>query len=125
MSVVWFNSNLARKHLFFQLVTFVILSGAFCANSIEWGVSAFAGGLARWLPNIVFMLVIRLQKAKEEGESVHIAWFFALGAGLKVVTTIAVLVIALGVFKAALIPLALSYLVVLIVQIVAPTIIKR
>lgn len=71
------------------------------------------------------MLLTRLQKAKEEDEPVRIAWYFALGAGLKVVTTIAVLVIALGVFKAAFTPLGLTYLAVLIVQIVAPAVIKR
>lgn len=125
MPVIFYNRKLDCKHLSFQLITFVILSGAFCANSIEWGASAFAGGLACWLPNIVFMLLTRLQKAKEEDEPVRIAWYFALGAGLKVVTTIAVLVIALGVFKAAFTPLGLTYLAVLIVQIVAPAVIKR
>ena len=125
MPVILYNRTLDCKHLSFQLITFVILSGAFCANSIEWGASAFAGGLACWLPNIVFMLLTRLQKAKEEDEPVRIAWYFALGAGLKVVTTIAVLVIALGVFKAAFTPLGLTYLAVLIVQIVAPAVIKR
>ncbi|KLN98045.1 F0F1 ATP synthase subunit I [Moellerella wisconsensis] len=125
MPVILYNRKLDCKHLSFQLITFVILSGAFCANSIEWGASAFAGGLACWLPNIVFMLLTRLQKAKEEDEPVRIAWYFALGAGLKVVTTIAVLVIALGVFKAAFTPLGLTYLAVLIVQIVAPAVIKR
>ncbi len=125
MSVSLYDNKYAVKQLSFQLITFVILSGAFCANSIEWGASAFAGGLACWLPNIVFMLLTRLQKAKEEDEPVRIAWYFALGAGLKVVTTIAVLVIALGVFKAAFTPLGLTYLAVLIVQIVAPAVIKR
>lgn len=103
----------------------MILSGAFCANSIEWGASALAGGLACWLPNIVFMLLAQFQKAKGEDEPVRIAWFLALGAGLKVVTTIAVLVVAFGVFKASLTPLGLTYLAVLIVQIVAPAVFKR
>ncbi|MEQ5186195.1 F0F1 ATP synthase subunit I [Providencia zhijiangensis] len=124
MSVSLYGSN-ASKQLSIQLITFVILSGAFCANSIEWGASALAGGLACWLPNIVFMLLSRLEKAKEEDEPVRIAWFFALGAGLKVVTTITVLVVAFGVFKASITPLGLTYLAVLIVQIVAPAVVKR
>ncbi|CAG9406258.1 F0F1 ATP synthase subunit I [Providencia alcalifaciens] len=124
MSVSLYGSN-ASKQLSIQLITFVILSGAFCANSIEWGVSALAGGLACWLPNIVFMLLSRFEKAKEEDEPVRIAWFFALGAGLKVVTTITVLVVAFGVFKASITPLGLTYLAVLIVQIVAPAVVKR
>lgn len=124
MFVSLYGSN-ATKQLSIQLITFVILSGAFCANSIEWGASALAGGLACWLPNIVFMLLSRFEKAKEEDEPVRIAWFLALGAGLKVVTTIVVLVVAFGVFKASLTPLGLTYLAVLIVQIVAPAVVKR
>lgn len=66
MSVSLYGSN-ASKQLSIQLITFVILSGAFCANSIEWGASALAGGLACWLPNIVFMLLSRFEKAKRRG----------------------------------------------------------
>lgn len=36
MFVSLYGSN-ATKQLSIQLITFVILSGAFCANSIEWG----------------------------------------------------------------------------------------
>ena len=125
MSVSLYDNKYAVKQLSFQLITFVILSGAFCANSIEWGASALAGGLACWIPNIVFMLLAQFQKAKGEDEPVRIAWFLALGAGLKVVTTIIVLVVAFGVFKASLTPLGLAYLAVLIVQIVAPAVFKR
>ena len=125
MSVSLYDNKHAAKQLSVQFITLVILSGAFCANSIEWGASALVGGLECWLPNIVFMLLAQFQKAKEEDEPVRIAWFLALGAGLKVVTTIVVLVVAFGVFKASLTPLGLTYLAVLIVQIVAPAVFKR
>ncbi|MCE1776992.1 ATP synthase subunit I, partial [Enterobacter hormaechei] len=64
------------------------------------------------------------QKAKDEEVPVRIAWSFAVGEGLKVIITIAVLVVALGVFKAAFAPLGLAYLAVLIVQIIAPAVIN-
>ncbi|WP_036772332.1 F0F1 ATP synthase subunit I [Photorhabdus australis] len=124
MSVSLYNGKIALKLLFLQLMTFVILSAAFCTKSIEWGASAFAGGLACWLPNTIFMLFASLQKAKEEDVSVRVAWSFAIGEGLKVIIAIAVLIVALGVFKAAFVPLGLAYLVVLIVQIIASAVIN-
>ncbi|MCG3470314.1 F0F1 ATP synthase subunit I [Xenorhabdus bovienii] len=122
MSVSLYSGRIALKLLLLQLMTFVILSVAFCTRSIEWGASAFAGGLACWLPNAIFMLLTRFQKAKEEDVPVRIAWFFAIGEAAKVVITIAVLIVALGVFKAAFAPLGVAYLAVLIVQIIAPAV---
>ncbi|CDH22712.1 MULTISPECIES: F0F1 ATP synthase subunit I [Xenorhabdus] len=122
MSVSLYSGRIALKLLLLQLMTFVILSVAFCTRSIEWGASAFAGGLACWLPNAIFMLLTRFQKAKEEDVPVRIAWFFAIGEVAKVVITIAVLIVALGVFKAAFAPLGVAYLAVLIVQIIAPAV---
>ncbi len=54
----------------------------------------------------------------------RVAWSFAIGEGLKVVITIVLLIVALGVFKAEFIPLGLTYLAVLVVQIVAPAVIN-
>ncbi|CBJ79184.1 membrane-bound ATP synthase subunit, F1-F0-type proton-ATPase [Xenorhabdus bovienii str. Jollieti] len=122
MSVSLYSGRIALKLLLLQLMTFIILSVAFCTRSIEWGASAFAGGLACWLPNAIFMLLTRFQKAKEEDVPVRIAWFFAIGEVAKVVITIAVLIVALGVFKAAFAPLGVAYLAVLIVQIIAPAV---
>ncbi|OTA16011.1 ATP synthase F0F1 subunit I [Xenorhabdus vietnamensis] len=122
MSVSLYSGRMVLKLLLLQLMTFVILSVAFCTKSIEWGASAFAGGLACWLPNAIFMLLSRFQKVKEEGSPVQIAWFFAIIEGIKVVITITVLIVALGVFKAAFTPLGVAYLAVLIVQIIAPAV---
>ncbi|MDE9466644.1 F0F1 ATP synthase subunit I [Xenorhabdus bovienii] len=122
MSVSLYSGRIALKLLLLQLMTFVILSVAFCTRSIEWGASAFVGGLACWLPNAIFMLLTRYQKAKEEDVPIRIAWFFAIGEVAKVVITIAVLIVALGVFKAAFAPLGVAYLAVLIVQIIAPAV---
>ncbi|MEX0446734.1 F0F1 ATP synthase subunit I [Xenorhabdus sp. SGI246] len=122
MSVSLYSGRIALKLLLLQLMTFVILSAAFYTRSIEWGVSAFAGGLAYWLPNVIFMLLTHFQKAKERNVPVRIAWFFAIGEGAKVIISIAMLIVALGVFKAAFAPLGVAYLAVLIVQIIAPAV---
>ncbi|MQL50429.1 F0F1 ATP synthase subunit I [Photorhabdus temperata] len=124
MSVSLYSGRIALKLLFLQLMTFVVLSVAFCTKSIEWGISAFVGGLACWLPNAIFMLFASFQKVKEESVPVRVAWSFAIGEGLKVIIAIAVLVVALGVFKAAFAPLGLTYLAVLVVQIIAPAVIN-
>ncbi|MDR0218572.1 MAG: F0F1 ATP synthase subunit I [Enterobacteriaceae bacterium] len=122
MSVSLYSGKIALKLLLLQLMTFVILSMAFYTRSIEWAVSAFAGGLACWLPNVIFMLLTHFQRVKEKDVPVRIAWFFAIGEGIKVITSIAVLIVALGMFKAAFVPLGVAYLAVLIVQIIAPAV---
>lgn len=124
MSVSLYNGKIAKKLLFLQFMTFVILSAAFCIKSIEWGASALAGGLACWLPNIVFLLISQFQRAEQEAKSYRIAWFYALGEGIKVIVTIAVLFVALSVFKAAFAPLVLTYLAVLMVQFIAPAVLS-
>ncbi|MDC9598660.1 F0F1 ATP synthase subunit I [Xenorhabdus anantnagensis] len=122
MSVSLYSGRMVLKLLLLQLMTFVILSVAFCTKSIEWGASAFVGGLAYWLPNAIFMLLGRFQKTKEEGVPVRIAWFLAISEGIKVIIAITVLIVALGVFKAAFAPLGVAYLAVLIVQLIAPAV---
>lgn len=77
-----------------------------------------------WLPNALFMLLIRYQKAVKKDVRIHIAWFFTIGEGVKVIIAITVLVIALGIFKAAFVPLGLTYLTMLIIHIITPAVIR-
>ncbi|MDX5630544.1 MULTISPECIES: F0F1 ATP synthase subunit I [unclassified Brenneria] len=124
MSVSLYSGKAALRLLLLQSAAFILLSLAFAAHSVEFGVSALGGGLAAWLPNVLFVLfTLRHQSAKPaEG---RVAWSFAIGEALKVLITIALLVVALGVFKAAFFPLGLTYLSVLVMQIVAPAIVNR
>ncbi|MFV9997737.1 MAG: F0F1 ATP synthase subunit I [Arsenophonus endosymbiont of Dermacentor nuttalli] len=124
MPVSLYNGKIALKLLLLQLMALVILSIAFYMNSVEWGLSAFAGGFACWLPNALFMLLIRYKKAVKKDVSIHIAWFFTIGEGVKVIITITVLVIALGVFKSAFVPLGSTYLAMLIIHIITPAVIR-
>ncbi|ATM88026.1 F0F1 ATP synthase subunit I [Yersinia massiliensis] len=123
MPVSLYSGKIARKLLLLQLMTFVVLSAAFGLKSLEWSVSALAGGLAAWLPNAVFMLFASRHQAKTAAPG-RVAWSFAIGEGLKVIVTIILLIVALGLLKAAFVPLGLTYLAVLIVQILAPAVIS-
>lgn len=124
MSVCLYSSKIALRVLFLQLMTFVLISAALGFKSLELSGSAFAGGFAAWLPNVMFMLFALRHQAQTPALG-RVAWSFAIGEGLKVVITIVLLIVALGVFNAAFVPLGLTYLAVLLVQILAPTVINR
>ncbi len=124
MSVFLYNGKSAFKGLLLQAVTFVLLSAIFCLRSLDAGFSALMGGLAVWLPNVFFVLFALRHQADKPTEG-RVAWSFALGEALKVVITIVMLMVALGLFKATFAPLGLTYLAVLLVQIVAPAFVNR
>lgn len=124
MSVTLFNGKPARKLLALQLLTFVLFGIGFATKEISWGYSAVLGGLSAWLPSVVFMLFALRHQAHTPAGG-RVAWSFAIGEALKVVSTIVLMIVSLGWFKAALFPLGLTYIAVLVVQIVAPAMIGR
>jgi len=124
MSVTLFNGKAARKLLALQLLTFVLFGIGFATKEISWGYSAVLGGLSAWLPSVVFMLFAFRHQAHTPAGG-RVAWSFAIGEALKVVSTIVLMIVSLGWFKAALFPLDLTYIAVLVVQIVAPAMIGR
>lgn len=124
MSVSLYRVKFARTVLILQLVTFVLIGALFALKDLTWGVSALLGGLAAWLPNMLFMIFAWRHQAGHEVTG-RLAWTFVLGEALKVSVTILMLIVALGVFKAVFTPLGLAWLSVLIVQIVAPAVINN
>lgn len=124
MLVSLYSGKVAFRLLLLQLVTFALLSAVFSLNSVNAAASALGGGLAAWLPNVLFVLFALRHQSHKPADG-RVAWSFAIGEALKVFITIALLVVALGVFKAAFFPLGLTYLSVLIMQIVAPAVINR
>ncbi|ACX90230.1 F0F1 ATP synthase subunit I [Pectobacterium parmentieri] len=124
MPVSLYSGKAALRLLLLQLVTFALLSAVFSLNSVNAAVSALGGGLAAWLPNVLFVLFALRHQSHKPADG-RVAWSFAIGEALKVFITIALLVVALGVFKAAFFPLGLTYLSVLVMQIVAPVVINR
>jgi len=123
MSVSLYSGKVACKLLLIQLMTFVLISALFSLKGWEWSSSALAGGFAAWLPNVMFMLFAWRHQASQPAPG-KVAWSFAVGEALKVVVTIVLLIVALGVFKALFMPVGLTYLAVLVVQIVAPAVIN-
>lgn len=124
MTLALYSGKVAGKLLFAQLMTLVLFSVLFALQSLRAAASAAGGGLVAWLPNVVFMLFACRHQA-QAAVSGRIAWSFAVGEVLKMAATIALLVVALGMFKAAFVPLGLTYLSVLIVQILAPAVINN
>ncbi|MGV8927274.1 MAG: F0F1 ATP synthase subunit I [Ewingella sp.] len=117
------GAKMARKLLILQLLTFVLLSALLGFKSLTWTTSALMGGMAAWLPNVLFMLFAWRHQAQTT-VSGRVAWTFAIGEALKVLITIILMIIALGLFKAVFAPLGLAYLSVLITQILAPVVIN-
>ncbi len=118
------GGKVAGKLLFIQLMTFILLSVLFALRNPQWSASALAGGLAAWLPNVLFMLFAWRHQAKVPAQG-RVAWSFAIGEALKVIIAVVILVTALGMFRAAFVPLGLTYISVLIVQILAPAVINN
>ncbi|MBK5074667.1 F0F1 ATP synthase subunit I [Budviciaceae bacterium CWB-B4] len=123
MSVALYDSVTARRLLLAQFAIVIILSVVFCLSSQKWAISAFLGGLSGCLPNAVFLLLTWRHQDSEQAQG-KLAWSFFIGEIVKIILTIALLVIALVVFKAEFLPLCVTYLAVLIVQVVAPAIIN-
>ncbi|TCL05432.1 MULTISPECIES: F0F1 ATP synthase subunit I [Sodalis] len=124
MSLSLYSGKVAGKLLFIQLMTFVLVSALFALFNSHWSASALSGGLAAWLPNVLFVLFAWRHQVNVPASG-RVAWSFAIGEALKVVVTIVLLIVALGVFRAAFVPLGLTYLSVLIVQILAPAVINN
>lgn len=124
MSVSLYRVKFARTVLLLQLVTFVVIGALFALKDLSWGLSALAGGMAAWLPNVLFMIFAWRHQAGDPVKG-RMAWSFALGEVLKVLSTILLLIVALAVFGAVFMPLGLAWLSVVIVQIVAPAVINN
>ena len=124
MSVSLLSKNVARKLLFIQLLAVVAIGLLFCLKAHSWGASALGGGLAVWLPNVLFMIFAWRHQAHTPAKG-RVAWTFALGEVLKVIATFIILVVALAYFKAVVLPLIVTWVSVLVVQILAPAVINN
>ena len=124
MSVSLFGRNTARKLLFIQFLAVVAIGLLFSLKDPSWGASSFMGGLAVWLPNMLFMIFAWRHQAHTPAKG-RVAWTFALGEAFKVIATFVLLVVALAYFKAVFLPLIVTWVSVLVVQILAPAVINN
>ena len=124
MSVSLLSRNVARKLLFIQLLAVIASGLLFSLKDPFWGVSAVCGGLAVVLPNMLFMIFAWRHQAHTPAKG-RVAWTFAFGEAFKVLLTFALLAVALAVFKVVFMPLIVTWVLVLVVQILAPAVINN
>lgn len=122
MSVSLLSRNVARKLLFIQLLAVIASGLLFSLKDPFWGISAVSGGLAVLLPNMIFMIFAWRHQAHTPAKG-RVAWTFALGEAFKVLLTFALLAVA--VFKVVFLPLIVTWVLVLVVQVLAPAVINN
>ncbi|SNY67099.1 F0F1 ATP synthase subunit I [Enterobacter sp. CC120223-11] len=124
MSVSLLSRNVARKLLFIQLLAVTASGLLYCLKDPFWGISAVCGGLAVVVPNALFMIFAWRHQAHTPAKG-RVAWSFALGEVFKVLLTFALLAVALAVVKVVFLPLIVTWVLVLVVQVLAPAVINN
>ncbi|MTH47796.1 F0F1 ATP synthase subunit I [Intestinirhabdus alba] len=124
MSVSLLSRNVARKLLFIQFLAVTASGLLFGFKDPFWGVSALCGGMAVLLPGTLFMIFAWRHQAHTPAKG-RVAWTFAFGEALRVLAMLALLVVALAVLKAVFLPLIVTWVLALVVQILAPAVINN
>ena len=124
MSMSFVSRNVARKLLFIQLLAVIASGLLFSLKNPFWGISAACGGLAVLLPNMLFMIFAWRHQAHTPAKG-RVAWTFAFGEAFKVLAMLVLLIVALAVLKAVFLPLIVTWILVLVVQILAPAVINN
>ena len=124
MSVSLLSRNVARKLLFIQFLAVIASGLLFSLKDPFWGISAVCGGLAVVLPNVLFMIFAWRHQAYTPAKG-RVAWTFAFGEAFKVLLTFALLAMALAVLKVVFMPLIVTWVLVLVVQVLAPAVINN
>ncbi len=124
MSVSLLSRNVARKLLFIQLLAVMASGLLFSLKDPFWGISAVCGGLAVVLPNLMFMIFAWRHQAHTPAKG-RVAWTFAFGEAFKVLLTFALLAVARGVLKVVCLPVIVTWVLVLVVQVLAPAVINN
>ncbi|MBC4450466.1 F0F1 ATP synthase subunit I [Klebsiella pneumoniae] len=124
MSVSLLSRNVARKLLFIQLLAVMASGLLFSLKDLFWGISAVCGGLAVVLPNLMFIIFAWRHQAHTPAKG-RVAWTFAFGEAFKVLLTFALLAVALAVLKVVFLPLIVTWVLVLVVQVLAPAVINN
>lgn len=124
MSVSLLSRNVARKLLFIQLLAVMASGLLFSLKDPFWGISAVCGGLAVVLPNLMFIIFAWRHQAHTPAKG-RVAWTFAFGEAFKVLLIFALLAVALAVLKVVFLPLIVTWVLVLVVQVLAPAVINN
>ncbi len=120
MSVSLLSRNVARKLLFIQLLAVMASGLLFSLKDPFWGISAVCGGLA-----VVLLIIFAWRHQAHTPAKGRVAWTFAFGEAFKVLLTFALLAVALAVLKVVFLPLIVTWVLVLVVQVLAPAVINN
>ncbi len=118
------SKRCSESFLLVQLLVVIASGLLFSLKDPFWGVSAISGGLAVFLPNVLFMIFAWRHQAHTPAKG-RVAWTFAFGEAFKVLAMLVLLVVALAVLKAVFLPLIVTWVLVLVVQILAPAVINN
>jgi ATP synthase protein I len=111
--------TLAKRLLLIQssVVTFVA-AGMALAVSVDWGVSAFIGGSIFVLANAVFALFAFMYSGARAARAVTVSFY--TGETLKILITVILFSVAYMYMQVELVPLKLTYLLALGINIFLP-----
>lgn len=124
MSVSLLSRNVARKLLFIQLLAVMASGLLFSLKDPFWGISAVCGGLAVVLPNLMFIIFCWRHQAHTPTKAVWHGPSPSVKPS-KVLLTFALLAVALAVLKVVFLPLIVTWVLVLVVQVLAPAVINN
>lgn len=111
--------ELAKRLLLIEIgVVTLVAAGLAIAVNTEWGVSALIGGSIFVIANAVFALCAFLFVGARAAKMV--AALFYTGEALKILITVALFSVAYMYMQVELVPLKLTYLLVLGINIFAP-----
>ncbi|PQQ59996.1 ATP F0F1 synthase subunit I [Klebsiella pneumoniae] len=119
MSESLLSRIVARMLLFIQFLAVMASGLLFSLKDPFWGISAVCGGLAVVLLNLLFIIFAWRHQAHTPAKG-RVAWTFAFGEAFKVLLTFALLAVALAVLKVVFLPLIVTWVLVLVVQVLAP-----
>ena len=123
MSVSLLSRNVARKLLFIQLLAVIASGLLFSLKDPFWGISAVCGGLAVVLPNLMFIIFAWRHQAHTPAKG-RVAWTFAFGEAFKVLLTLPSWRWRWP-LKVVFLPLIVTWVLVLVVQVLAPAVINN
>ena len=124
MSVSLLSRNVARKLLLVQLLVVIASGLLFSLKDPFRAFPLYAAVLAVVLPNLMFIICLWRHQAHTPAKG-RVAWTFAFGEAFKVLLMLVLLVVALAVLKVVFLPLIVTWVLVLVVQVLAPAVINN
>lgn len=115
--------ELNKKKVILQLIMITILIFFFMLKDISLAFYAVNGFVSAWLPGIFFYIFTRLLIKKKSNKFFYL--IFAFAEFIKIITALALLLTALVLCKKNYLPLGITWLFTIIIQIILPILIIK